>query len=68
VYLLHLLLIKTFTASRYWRLILVLLHFQNQLVVSESRWIPAFAGSEWGIRIACDPPTQQSSHASDDDF
>jgi hypothetical protein len=68
VYLLHLLLIKTFTASRYWRLILVLLHFQNQLVVSERRWIPAFAGSEWGIRIACDPPTQQSSHAGDDDF
>ena len=25
-----------------------------------------FAGSEWGIRIACDPPTQQSSHAGDD--
>ncbi len=30
------------------------------------RWIPAFAGSEWGIRVACDPPTQQSSHAGDD--
>jgi hypothetical protein len=30
--------------------------------------IPAtpFAGSERGIRIACDPPAQQSSHASDD--
>jgi hypothetical protein len=26
------------------------------------------AGSAWGIRIACDPPTQRSSHAGDDDF
>jgi hypothetical protein len=34
----------------------------------ERHWIPAFAGSEWGIRIVCDPPTQQSSHAGDDDF
>jgi len=36
------------------------------LVHNGRRWIPAFAGSEWGIRIACDPPTQRSSHAGDD--
>jgi hypothetical protein len=28
--------------------------------------IPVHAGSEWEIPIACDPPTQQSSHAGDD--
>jgi hypothetical protein len=33
---------------------------------NERRWIPAFAGSEWGIRVACDPPAQQSSRAGDD--
>jgi hypothetical protein len=35
-------------------------------VQDERHWIPACAGSEWGIRIACDPPAQQSSHAGDD--
>jgi len=32
----------------------------------ERHWIPACAGSEWGIWIACDPPTQQSSHVGED--
>jgi hypothetical protein len=35
------------------------------LVARYGFWIPAFAGSERGIRIACDPPTQQSSQAGD---
>ncbi len=30
--------------------------------------MPSFAGSERGIRVACDPLTQKSSHAGDDDF
>jgi hypothetical protein len=47
-------------------MMLCIFHFQIQLVHNESHWIPACAGSEWGIRIACDPPTQQSSHAGDD--
>jgi hypothetical protein len=37
-------------------------------VCNERHWIPACAGSEWGIWIACDPPTQLSSHAGDDSF
>jgi hypothetical protein len=41
---------------------------ENHSVCNERHWIPAFAGSERGIWIACDPPTQQSSHAGDDDF
>ena len=31
-------------------------------------WIPALAGSEWGIRVACDPPRQQLSHAGDENI
>ncbi len=37
-------------------------------LTNERPEIPACVGSEWGILIGCDPPTQRSSHASDDDF
>jgi hypothetical protein len=45
---------------------LLLFNFLSQMTHNERHWIPAFAGSEWGIRVACDPPTQQSSHTGDE--
>jgi hypothetical protein len=38
------------------------------LLFKWSHWIPAFAGRQWGIRIAYDTTMLQPSHASDDGF
>jgi hypothetical protein len=44
------------------------LPFRGQTACGLKPPLHPFAGSEWGIRVACDPPAQQSSHAGDDDL